>query len=224
MGLSPTREQKKLLVKLAVAAVLCVALLGVLAMGVDVRALVHRAVRVLSSAGPVAYFLAMAFIPCLGVPMLAFLIPAGPVFAERFGLPGVVGLCLAAVTVNMMFTYWLARWALRPLFRRLLDRFGYRMPEVEGSDATDLVVILRVTPGIPFFVQNYLSGLADVPLKNYVFVSCVVTYLYDSSFVIFGDALLHGRGKLAMLAVGALAALLAATHMVRKHYAAKAKS
>ena len=224
MGNTPTSKQKKLLVKLAIAAVLCIVILVAVARGVDLKALAHRVVVVLSSAGPVAYFGAMALLPCFGVPMLTFLLPAGAVFGERYGLGGVVALCLGAVTVNMMFTYWLARWALRPLFRRLLDRFGYRMPEVAGSDATDLVVILRVTPGIPFFVQNYLAGLADVPLRNYVIVSCIATYLYDTSFVMFGDALLHGRGKLAMVAVGALAALLAVTHMVRKHYAAKSKS
>ena len=86
-------------------------------------------------------------------------------FGERLGMgEGVGASSLAAVTVNLLLTYWLARRALRPWLARLLPRLGYALPQVAAADMTDLIVILRVTPGPPFFVQNYLLGLADRPV------------------------------------------------------------
>jgi len=38
------------------------------------------------------------------------------------------------------------------------------------------------------------------------------------AIVLFGDALAHGRGRLVLLAGGLVVAVIAATHLVRKHY------
>ena len=92
---------------------------------------------------------AMALLPALGFPVLAFGLTAGPAFSARLGMGTVVALALTAVTVNFLLTYALARRALRPLLQKLMNRFGYKLPEVEAGDAGDLVLILRLTPGIP---------------------------------------------------------------------------
>ncbi|HYD83513.1 MAG TPA: hypothetical protein VEA63_05660, partial [Opitutus sp.] len=89
------------------------------------------------------------------------------------------------------------------------------------GDHTDLAIVVRVTPGIPFFVQNYLLGLAGVPLGKYLLVSCIISWSYTVGFVVFGDALLHGKGKMALLAVSLLVAAAVITHWLRKHYARK---
>lgn len=207
-------------------------LLGVaVLLGLDLRAcirwvqeLVKWGLNLISSAGPVVFFACMVVLPALGVPMLAFVLPAGALFREQFGLGGVIGLCLAAVTANMLLSYSLARWLLRPWLTRLIVRLGYKMPELQGSDATDLLVILRVTPGIPFFVQNYMAGLADIPLGRYLAISCLIAWSFNTAFVFFGDALLHGQGRLVMLGLGLIVALIAILHMVRHHYSARKKS
>jgi len=71
---------------------------------------------------------------------------------------------------------------------------------------------------VPFFVQNYLLGLAGVPFRKYLLVSCVFVWAFNAAFILFGDALLHGRGKVALIALSLLMALTAAAHMIRKHY------
>jgi uncharacterized membrane protein YdjX (TVP38/TMEM64 family) len=88
----------------------------------------------------------------------------------------------------------------------------------------DLIVILRVTPGIPFFVQNYLLGLAEVPAGRYFAVSCAIALPYCAAFVLFGNALMTGQGKLLLALVGVLVALVAGTHLVRRHYGTKRKN
>lgn len=217
-------KKRALLIKLAAGAVV----LGVAALlvlrGVDVKALVDRGLELLRSAGPVAFFLGMALLPLAGVPMLTFSLPAVPLYGPQFGTVGAVALSLAAVTVNFCLAYALARRALRPLLSTLVTRLGYKLPEVEAGDATDLVILLRVTPGVPFFAQNYLAGLAEVPFGRYFVISAIISWPLTLAFLLFGDALLHGKGKVALISFCALAALITATHLVRKHYERRKKT
>ena len=225
MSSDPVVTKKKLpLLKLGLGAVTLVLVAAFFLREVNLRELAERGMEYVRAAGPVAFFCAMAILPGFGVPVMPFHLAAGPVFGERLGMPWVVALALAAVTVNFIVTYALARRALRPLLERLMTRMGYRLPEMEEGDLTDLAIILRVTPGTPFFVQNYLLGLAGVPFGKYVLVSCIVTWIYTTAFVLFGDALLHGKGKMAMLAGSLLVAAVVATHWARKHYGQKKKS
>jgi uncharacterized membrane protein YdjX (TVP38/TMEM64 family) len=123
----------------------------------------------------------------------------------------------------MLLTYWLARGALKSVVARLIGRLGYRMPELDSTDVTDLTVFVRVMPGIPFFVQNYLLGLAGAPFWRYMAISCAANWSYTAVFLIFGDALLRGHGRAALMAIGLIAALVAATHGMRHHYAKAGK-
>ncbi len=216
-----TRSAKPLLIKLAVAAVLVLAAGVFVARGFDVKALVARGLDLIRGAGPLAFFAGMAFLPAVGAPMLAFLLPVVSLFGPRFGTPVTVLLGLAAIVFNMVFTYVLARWALRPVLLGLMARLGYKVPEVGAADATDLIVVLRMTPGIPFCVQNYLLGLANVAFGRFVLVSCLLAWPQAVALMLFGDALVHGKGRLALVALGLLLAVMAVLHAVRRHYAKK---
>jgi uncharacterized membrane protein YdjX (TVP38/TMEM64 family) len=215
------RSPRALLLKLAAAGVVLLVAAVLVARGFDLKALVAQGLDLIRGAGPVVFFLAMALLPAAGVPFLVFMLPVVSLFGPRFGTPLTVVLALAAATANMAFTYVLARWALRPVLTRLVARLGYKIPEVAAVDATDLIVILRVTPGIPFCVQHYLLGLANVPFGKYLLVSCLIVWPVGTGFMLFGDALLHGKGKVALLSLSLLLAVTAAMHLVRKHYGKK---
>lgn len=219
-----SRAKRALLIKLGVVACALLVVAVLVVRGLDLRALLDQGLGLIRSAGPVAFFTAMAFLPACGVPMLAFSLPAVSLFAARFGTVPVLLLALAALTVNMVVTYALARRGLRPLLEKLVTRLGYRLPQVEAGDVTDLVAILRLTPGIPFFAQNYLAGLAEVPFGKYLVVSCILTWPVNVGFMLFGDALLQGKGKVALIALSLLLALTAITHLVRRHYNRKKTS
>lgn len=171
----------------------------------------------LAGAGPGVFFAAMALLPSAGVPMSPFALSAGPLFGAKLGTPVILVLGIVAITFNLVLTYWLARRWLRPLLTRLVARLGYKLPEVESGDATDLIILLRVTPGPPFFVQNYLLGLAEVPFGRYLVISCAVQWSFNVAFILFGDAISQGRGKMAVMAIGLLVALVVGTHLVRRH-------
>ncbi|MDP1580007.1 MAG: VTT domain-containing protein [Candidatus Didemnitutus sp.] len=191
---------------------------GVVVRGWDWRGMIDSGLEHLRAAGPVTFFGAMAILPAAGFPMAAFLFVAVPLFGPVFGTTTTVLLALGAATVNFCLAYAMARRGLRPLLKALLERLGYRVPLVEDGDATDLVILLRVTPGVPYVVQNYLAGLAEVPFGRYVLVSVVIGWPLIAVYLLFGDAILHGKGQLAWLAGSGLAALLTLAHLVRRHY------
>ncbi|HVT72661.1 MAG TPA: VTT domain-containing protein [Lacunisphaera sp.] len=211
-------EPKRSPLKLIAVVALVLGAGALLALGVDLRSLVERGLALIRGAGPVVYFLCMAIVPAAPVPFLLFLLPVVSLFGEQLGTPLVVVLGLLAATTNMALTYSLARWLLRPLLARIIAWLGYKIPTVDAADETDLIVIMRVTPGIPFCVQNYLLGMAQVAFGRFLLVSCAASWLQSVGFMLFGDALLHGKGKLALYSFSLLLVVAAGTHFVRRHY------
>ena len=80
---------------------------------------------------------------------------------------------------------------------------------------------MRVTQGIPYCVQNYLLGLAEVPFGKYFLLTAILSLPQNAAAVVFGDALMHGRGGTLLVAGGLLVALVAAAHLLRRHYTRK---
>jgi len=214
------RPNRALLLKLAAAGVVVLVGAVLLARGLDLKALLAQGLGLIRSAGPVAFFTAMTLLPTVGVPVSAFSLTAGSVFSQQLGMGWVIAFSLLAITASMALAYFLAHRALRPLLEGLLTRLGYRLPQAGAEDATDLIILLRVT-GLPFTVQNYLLGLAEVPFGKYLLVSCLIQWPVNAAFILFGDALLHGKGRVAFIALSLILALTAATHLLRKHYGKK---
>lgn len=213
-----------LLIKLAVVAVVLIGAGLLLACGHDLKALVQHALQWLRTAGPVTFFLAMALLPAIGAPLSFFSLTAGPLFAPQIGMPLTTTLSLAAIAVNITIGYVLANKVLRPPLEYLMQRLGYRLPQVRPGEVNDLVVLLRVTPGLPFPVQNYLLGIAAVPFVRYLLISCIVAFPFNVAIILFGDALLRGQGGMALIGLMLLLAVIAAIHLVRKHYGARKNS
>lgn len=170
----------------------------------------------LREAGPVVFFLAMALLPAAGFPLLAFTLAAGPVFGPTLGAGWVIAWSLTAVVANLLLTYWLADRAFRPLVGRLLAYFDFRLPDNLAGSAWQLSLIVRLTPGPPFWVQSYLLGLIRVPLVPYLTVSTSVIAGYLVALIWGGEAIASGNGRLAFAAVGVLGISIAGLQLLRK--------
>lgn len=187
----------------------------------SVRDSIDAGVGVLRDGGPWAFFTGMALLPAAGFPISVFNLTAGTAFAEQMGLGGVIAAAGVALAINLALTYWLARYALRPFIEDLVGRTKYRIPKLGPDEHTEITVLVRITPGPPFFVQSYLLGLAEVRFGIYLGISWVISMAYSTGFIVFGDAILHGKAKMAFIGLSAIVAVVLVVHFVRKHYGKK---
>lgn len=214
MAARRARTKKHLLLAAGLAVVAVGVALVTLPMGV--REAVEAVVSGLREAGPAPFFAAMALLPAAGFPLMAFTLAAGPVFGPVLGLGWVIFWSLAAVVANLLLTYWLAHRALRPLVARLLVWAGFPLPVAPVDGAWQLTLIVRLTPGPPFWAQSYLLGLLRVPLAPYLVVSTAVMAGYIVALVSGGAALIEGNGRLAFAAAGFLVIVIAALQLLRR--------
>jgi uncharacterized membrane protein YdjX (TVP38/TMEM64 family) len=217
------RERRKLpLVKLALAAAALAAAALFVLRGVDYRSLGLQGLAAIRDAGPWAFFAATAVLPAFGAPLSAFTLVAGEAFYRQMTLAGVVAAAVVAIAVNLAFTYWLARYALRPLLSRLTGRYGYTIPRVTRENALSVSLVLRLTPGPPFFMQSYILGLAEVPFRLYMVVSWLCILPWTIAFIVLGKGIFNGNFKLVVYGVGVIVVATIVVHWIRKRYAARA--
>ncbi len=197
-----------------------VALVGaVIVVKTGLVATLNATVDGLREAGPGVFFVAMALLPAVGFPLIAFTFAAGPVFGPSLGTGWVVVWSLTAVLTNLLLTYWLSNRALRPLVGRLLAYFEFSLPERPPGGAWHVALIVRVTPGPPFWVQSYVLGLMRVPLVPYLAVSMMVMTGFIVALVFGGEAIFQGNGRLAFVAIGVLGGSIAVMQLLRQRAA-----
>jgi uncharacterized membrane protein YdjX (TVP38/TMEM64 family) len=215
-GEAPAAKKKLPVVKLAVAAAMLVAAAVLVLRGVEVVALKERAFALIRGVGPATFFAAMAVLPSFAVPITLFTIPAGEAFAPQFGMGGVIAICLAILALNLALTYWVARYALRPVLTGLLKRYGYRVPRATPDNALALTLAIRLTPGPPYALQGYVLGIAEVPFGLYMVASWLCQAPYAVGFVVLGQGLLNGNFLRVAQGLGVLVVAVLAVQWWRR--------
>jgi uncharacterized membrane protein YdjX (TVP38/TMEM64 family) len=219
MASDEPRARKKLpLVKLGIAAAVAVAVGIAVLRGMDYKVLEEQGLRLIRSAGPWAFFAGVAILPAFGAPLSAFTIMAGEVFAPLMTLGGVIAAAVVAIGINLALTYWMARYALRPLLSRLAERYGYKIPTVTKANALSIALAVRLTPGPPFFVQSYLLGLAQVPFRLYMIVSWLCILPWAIGLIVLGKGALNGNFKTVLYGVGVIVVATVVVQAIRKRY------
>jgi uncharacterized membrane protein YdjX (TVP38/TMEM64 family) len=189
--------------------------------GVNYKDLGQHGFAYIRAAGPWVFFSAAAILPAFSAPLSAFSLTAGEAFGRQMTMPGVIAAMLAAITFNLAFTYWLARYALHPLLSRVAEHYGYTIPKVTRENAVAVSLVLRLTPGPPFFMQSYLLGLAHMPFRLYMVVSVLCTIPWTLAFVILGKGIFNGNFTLVLTGAGTIVVASVAVNWMRKRYAAR---
>jgi uncharacterized membrane protein YdjX (TVP38/TMEM64 family) len=220
--------KKQLLLSLVIVCVLAVIAAGLLLRAMSVqeivaagKGLIDRVKEWSRTVGPFPFFAAMALLPAAGFPIMVFSLSAGVFMVPQIGLGWAIAGVVLSLGVNISLTYWLARYALRPLLEGLVRKLGYGLPQVAKENHMSLTLLCRITPGPPFFVQNYLLGLAGIPFWTYLWVSWLIAATYSVAMVVFGDSLMQGSGKVVFFAVSIFVAITVAIKWVRRRYAQK---
>jgi uncharacterized membrane protein YdjX (TVP38/TMEM64 family) len=98
---------------------------------------------------------------------------------------------------------------------RLVRALGYNVPQLRVGEHAKLTLVVRITPGPPYFAQNLLLGLAGIPFRIYMAVSWPTQMGWAFVFLILGESATEGNIGLAIAGGGLLVALALITRMVR---------
>jgi len=77
------------------------------------------------------------------------------------------------------------------------------------------MLILRLTPGIPLFLQNYVLGFLRVPFFIYVPVSIVCTGVFTCGIVLAGAGISTGSWTAIWTGVGVVVVGMVMTQAIR---------
>lgn len=162
---------------------------------------------------PWALFVALVILPGLPVPTSVLLLTAGVVWRERPVMA--CSLCLLALLLNLSWTYWVAAGPGRRLVEKMLTAISVQVPVVPRGDHLKLILIMRLTPGIPLFLQNYLLGFVRAPFHLYLPVSMLCTGIIGTGVVLSGAGLADGKVKWAISGVSLIVLGTVLTQFVR---------
>jgi uncharacterized membrane protein YdjX (TVP38/TMEM64 family) len=162
---------------------------------------------------PWALFLAIVVLPGFPVPLSALLFTAGVVWRQQPVMACL--LCLLGITLNLTWTYWLAAGPGRKIVEKILVATSVKIPELPKGDHLKLILILKLTPGIPHFFQNYLLGFLRVPFMLYLPVSVVCNGVIGTGVVLSGVGLADGRLLPALTGISLIAVGVVLTQFLR---------
>ena len=155
-----------------------------------------------------------------------FFLPVTPVFfiaAARVGefpIWEIVFFCCLGVTLNIAFSYYISR-KFGAFLRRKLDARGVNVPRLPEKHQYVFVFLMRLIPGNPLAVQNYVLGLAEVPFFKYAVVSLPIQYLQIFGYVYLGDGFLTGGFGKIVAVVACFAVLAVFARILDKKYGHK---
>lgn len=162
---------------------------------------------------PAALFWALVFLPGLPIPTSALLFTAGVVWRDRPVMACL--LSMLAITLNLTWTYWLAAGPARRLVEKLLAASEIQIPDLPRGDHLKLILVMKLTPGFPFFIQNYLLGFLRAPFLLYLPISFLCNGIIGTGVVLSGVGLADGKLMPALTGISLIVVGVVLTHSVR---------
>lgn len=173
--------------------------------------------RAYLEAHPWALVLAVASLPGFGVPSSPLLILSGVVLGPIYGIPLALLITIGAQAFCTAWTYALAARPLRSVLKKLF--FSRRpLPDLHPNRAIQLGLLLRLTPGVPYALQNIVLGLVGMRFYPYLLVSVPTTAIWATGFVLTGGAIFEGRIGLAITGLAILVALGITTRILTQKF------
>ncbi len=124
------------------------------------------------------------------IPTSALLFTAGVVWRDQPVMACL--LCMLAIALNLTWTYWLAAGPARRLVEKMLATTEIQIPDLPRGDHLKLILVLKLTPGIPFFFQNYLLGFLRAPFLLYLPISILCNGIIGTGVVLSGVGVADG--------------------------------
>lgn len=156
-------------------------------------------------------FVAATFVP---FPVGLFYLAAGVLY----GVGPALAWIASSLAVSNLILHTAARSFLRPHLEPLVARRGYRIPRFEsGFDEILFITLIRLTPGIPYFLQNVILAVAQLDLLRFLVLSVAIQMIYVTGFVVLGHSALDGQLGWALAGLAGLVAVSAVARIVVRH-------
>ena len=137
-------------------------------------------------------FCSIAILPALVLPVAPLLTLAG-IWGGQHG-PWLACLyTVAALLINVSWTYWFASKPGRSVIKTMLSKTKYKLPEKEPENLTQWAIILRLTPGMPFIFSNYILGFLKMPFPSYLLVSAPILSVTACGYVLIFAGVFGGE-------------------------------
>ena len=183
----------------------------------DLHTIIDYILLKAGSYGPCVFFLAMTIIPLVGFPMLAFLIVSSSLYSKSLGVYTALTLSLIAMSSNMVISYYLASKRLRPVIELFVKRWEFKMPQLADHNSSNFILLVRLSPVIPFFAQNYVLGIMQVPFIRYILISVALNWPVSIGIFLFGDAIFKGDVKKGITSITIILFSLTLIYFLKKY-------
>ncbi len=165
-------------------------------------------------AGPLPFFAALALLPAVGVPPTPFFILAGATFSGWVNLFGIT----LALAFNVALSYAIVHSVLRGWIERLATRARLRLPTPQPHHALRYAILIKLAPGVPMFLKNYLVGMCGVSFPQYFAVCFGISAAYAAVFVYLGESLSEPRLGNILVALGLVLVLILLFWLLRRRF------
>ena len=150
-------------------------------------------------------FASIAVLPGFILPVAPLLTLAG-LWAEEHGPWTACFYSCSALSLNLSWTYWLARGPGRKVILNLLKQTRHQLPAKVPVNLLQWAIVLRLTPGMPFVFSNYGLGILRMPFHSYLLVSipiiCITGCGYILAFAgIFGGNWTYSWAGLSLIII-----------------------
>lgn len=149
--------------------------------------------------GYAVYLLLVWTLPLIGFPISAFYIFCGAAFPPFVGL----GLTSVGLMLNMTVGYWIGRYFLHRPLSVYLGKTKFNSALINQRNLLRMTILVRAVPGVPYFMQNYLLGMARVPVRTYLTISWMIQSLYCAGtiFLVYSGMSLRDPVNASIFAV-----------------------
>ena len=159
-------------------------------------------------------FCGIALGTLVGLPVAPLYILAGVLLG-----PSALPLVTVALLVHLVLAFVISRYYFRGFITRLTSRWLPRFTFAHPLGPRRLILLVRLIPGLPLFLQSYLLGLSPVPFDLYLLWSFVAHLPQAFGFVLAGQAFIQGQ----WLYLAAAVAFILLISLVSRLYASSSQ-
>lgn len=173
--------------------------------------------QILQEIHPALFIAALCLLPLGPFPVSPIWILAG----LRFGPSNAIFISFVCLLINFSLAYLLSAMFIRGIIERILRKRIGRLPQINESSQLSFTIMVRLIPGTPFAMQNYLLGFLRINPLTYFSIGIPIQMLYAMGFVVFGQSLVSGKSGFLIMACSLLLVIMIGFKILTKKLKSK---